>query len=430
MQSAVEASEVELGGEDVVKTVAYTSLDKVLTGLAGDDASRSKTEAKLCALFRAASQLGCHQSEDALISAILADALQVLGAQRAALVLLNDGGELELRAVNTAPGCRPGGFPFSRHMARRCLLEGTSLLCSRSALDRELQGAASVCAGEMNSIVCALLRTPRHRLGVLHLDRNPLQQAFTYEDLQLADALAASVSAGLESARLLRQQQEWFLGTLTTLVQAVELRDPYTAGHAQRVTHYSLMLAQQLNLSPVDLHWLRVGTPLHDIGKIGIADAILNKPGPLTAAEFEVMKSHTVKGEEMLRHLINLQTIFPIVRSHHERWDGKGYPDGLIGEDTPFLARVVAVADSFDAMTTDRPYRRGLSFARAAEEIRSGSGKQYDPICAGAFFDIRTLLEEEARDRAVRSPAPTPPPSLRETRRFRLPAHIPPVSVP
>src|SRR5262249_29455813 len=155
--------------------VAYACLDTVLNGLAGQDQTPSKTETKICALFRAAFHLGNHQNEDDLIRAILDEALRVLGAQRGALVLLNASGELELRATQSAPGFRAGNFPFSRHLARRSLLEGKSLLCFRSGLDRELKAAASVLAGEMNSILCVLLRTPRQRLGVLHLDRSPSQ---------------------------------------------------------------------------------------------------------------------------------------------------------------------------------------------------------------------------------------------------------------
>ena len=134
----------------------------------------------------------------------------------------------------------------------------------------------------MASVLCVLLRTPRKCLGVLHLDRGPLQAPFTKDDLHLADALAAHVSAGIESAQLLRKQRELFLATVTVLAQAVEMRDQYTGGHTARVTEYSLLLAKQLNLSPEDIDLIRIGTPLHDIGKIGIDDEILRKPGKLT----------------------------------------------------------------------------------------------------------------------------------------------------
>ena len=138
--------------------------------------------------------------------------------------------------------------------------------------------AKSIAEGTMASVLCVLLRTPRKRLGVLHLDRSPWQKPFTMDDLHLADALAANVSAGIECAQLLRKQRDLFLDTITILAQAVELRDEYTGGHTLRVSTYSLLLAEHLNMSPQDVELIRIGTPLHDIGKIGIDDAILRKP--------------------------------------------------------------------------------------------------------------------------------------------------------
>src|SRR5262249_389485 len=194
------------------------------------------------------------------------------------------------------------------------------------------------------------------RLGVLHLDRNFWQKPFNEDDLHLADALAANVSMGIECAQLMKKQRDLFLNTITVLAQAVELRDEYTGGHTARVTNYSLLLGQQMELPYKDIELLRIGTPLHDIGKIGIDDAILRKPGKLTPEEYKLMQSHTVKGEAIISVIPDLTAIKPIVRSHHERWDGTGYPDKLAGENIPLLARIVAVADAFDAMTSNRPY--------------------------------------------------------------------------
>src|SRR5262249_54538767 len=176
--------------------------------------------------------------------------------------------------------------------------------------------------------------------------------------------------------------------TVTMLAQAVELRDQYTGGHTARVTEYSILLGQHLELSPEDMHLIRIGTPLHDIGKIGIDDAILRKPGKLTPAEFDVMKSHTTKGAKILEQVDDLQPMIPIVRSHHERWDGKGYPDGLAGDQIPLLARIVGVCDAFDAMTSDRPYRQGLPADAAFAEVEKMRGTQFDPAIADAFLKI------------------------------------------
>src|SRR5262249_7801339 len=154
-----------------------------------------------------------------------------------------------------------------------------SLLCSDVRLESELVSASSIANGAMASIICALIRSPRHRLGVLHLDRSPYQDPFTEADFFLADALAARVSVGIESALLVERQRDQFIQTVTALARTVELRDQYTADHTQRVTDYALLLARELRLSGQECHQLQIGTPLHDIGKIGVSDAILLKPG-------------------------------------------------------------------------------------------------------------------------------------------------------
>jgi putative nucleotidyltransferase with HDIG domain len=184
------------------------------------------------------------------------------------------------------------------------------------------------------------------------------------------------------------------LQVVTAMAQAVELRDKYTGGHTQRVTNYALLLAAELGLAPPQKRFLQIGTPLHDIGKIGIDDAILRKTGALNAIEDMAMRAHTVAGAAILETIPELQPILPIVRSHHERWDGTGYPDGLTGEQIPLLARIVAVADAFDAMVSDRPYRYGVTTAEAFAELGDKAGSDFDPVCVQAFLRKRVVIEE------------------------------------
>jgi putative nucleotidyltransferase with HDIG domain len=297
-------------------------------------------------------------------------------------------GRGEPRAVAAGRSDPGGRFHFSQSLANRSFARGESVLCHSVEDDPELSVAKSIAEGAMASVLCVLLRTPRKKLGVLHLDRSPWQKQFTVDDLHLADALAANVSAGIESAQLLRKQRDLFLDTITILAQAVELRDEYTGGHTLRVTTYSMLLAQHLKMSAADVELIRTGTPLHDIGKIGIDDAILRKPDRLTPQEFAAMKLHTVKGAEIIETVPDLKPVIPIVRHHHERWDGKGYPDGLGGEAISPLARVVGIADAFDAMTSDRPYRKGMGADVAFEEVRKGAGTQFDPVFAKGFLEI------------------------------------------
>jgi putative nucleotidyltransferase with HDIG domain len=379
----------------LVEATSIATLEEALTNLAFDRDRSPRPGEQLLALLRAGHHLGHLESEEELLQSILNDAVSALDAQRGAIVLA-EGTNLRLRALASGASelvpSRPG---FSQNLAQRAFSRGESILCTSVHEDAELAMAQSISQGSMASVLCVLLRTPRKRLGALHLDRGPLQTPFTKDDLHLADALAANVSAGIECAQLLRKQRDLFYATITMLAQAVELRDQYTGGHTARVTEFSLLLGMQLDLSPEDMHLIRIGTPLHDIGKIGIDDAILRKPGRLTPAEFDIMKTHTTKGAKILEQVPDLENVIPIVRSHHERWDGQGYPDRLRGEEIPYLARIVAVADAFDAMTSDRPYRQGMAADAAFAEVEKQRGKQFDPLCANAFLAIRQRIIQE-----------------------------------
>jgi putative nucleotidyltransferase with HDIG domain len=380
----------------VVEATACCNWEEALAGLAFDRDRCPRPGEQLLALIRAGHHLGHLQDVKELLDSILNDAVSTLDAQRGAIVLAEGADQtLRLRALASGAGNVPSRPGFSQSLAQRSFSQGESILCRSVGEDPELRMAQSIAEGAMESVLCVLLRTPRRRLGVLHLDRGPLQKPFTRDDLHLADALAANVSAGIETAQLMQQQRDLFVNTITILAQAVELRDDYTGGHTARVTHYAELLARQMNLDAADLRWIRFGTPLHDIGKIGIDDAILRKPGPLTPDEYKIMQSHTIKGAAILSTLPDLAPIIPIVRSHHERWDGKGYPDGLAGAGIPRLARIVAVADTFDAMTSDRPYRKGMPPEVAFAEVEKQGGKQFDPECAAAFLVLRDHLSLE-----------------------------------
>ncbi|MBY0232469.1 MAG: HD domain-containing protein [Gemmataceae bacterium] len=383
-------------------------------GVALDSSRNPRAGDQLMALLRASHHLVHMEKEDDLLQSILEDAVKVLDAQRGAIVLAEPpDSRLKLKALYTGKGEgqksvfglprreASGRFQFSQSLALRCFSRGESILCQKIEDDPELAMARSIAEGAMASVLCVLLRTPRRQLGVLHLDRGPWQKPFTMEDLRLADGLAANVSAGIECAQLLRKQRDLFLDTITILAQAVELRDEYTGGHTFRVTTYSLLLAEHMGMAHQDIDLIRIGTPLHDIGKIGIDDSILRKPDRLTPEEFAIMKSHTVKGAEILETVPDLKNVIPIVRSHHERWDGNGYPDGLAGEAISPLARVVALADAFDAMTSDRPYRKGMQAAVAFAEIEKQLGKQFDPALGRGFLAIRQNILEEMQSQSV-----------------------------
>jgi putative two-component system response regulator len=226
---------------------------------------------------------------------------------------------------------------------------------------------------------------------------------FELEDIQLrvSDSLArrraereAKKERELLEARLRQRETEskiWVLRSAHALTAAVEAKDPYTAGHAIRVTAYAMTIAEIVG--GIDLLRFRLAGDLHDVGKIGVPDTVLNKPDRLTVEEFDLVKKHPVIGARILEPLIDDDLVLGVVRSHHERWDGGGYPDGLAGEDIPLPARVLAVADTLDAMSSDRAYRKGLPWDAVVAEIRRHSGAQFDPAIVAAFEEVLPSLK-------------------------------------
>ena len=179
-----------------------------------------------------------------------------------------------------------------------------------------------------------------------------------------------------------------YLQSIETLRYTVEAKDPYTKGHSDRVSEYSVLIGKYLGLSDEDLHTLKIGGLFHDIGKIGIPDSILLKPSKLTPTEYSEIKNHPAIGVHILSNAIIFKDIIPIVKHHHERYDGLGYPSKLKGDDIPYLARITAVADTFDAMTSKRTYRDSLDLDFVKEEIEKNRRLQFDPQIADVFLDI------------------------------------------
>ncbi len=184
----------------------------------------------------------------------------------------------------------------------------------------------------------------------------------------------------------LRQNQELFLDTIRTLAAAIDAKDPYTRGHSERVSSYALAIGRHLGLPQEAIFRLRISAILHDVGKLGIKDGILNKPGGLDDQEFAVMKKHPEIGAQIMAPIRMLKDIIPGIRNHHEVWQGGGYPDGLVGEQIPMVARIIAVADTFDAMTTNRPYQEAMSLDYVVSKIHNMAGNRFDPTVVDAFL--------------------------------------------
>lgn len=214
------------------------------------------------------------------------------------------------------------------------------------------------------------------------------QDAFSSEDLNLLTTLANMASKAIESAELHEELRQSYYRTLHVLARSLAARDPYSAAHGQAVTSLGCSLAAKLGLEAEASEALQAYGPLHDLGKIGIADSVLLKEGPLTAEELELCRQHAVIGEEIIKPLNPGPAVLCMIRNHHERWDGEGYPDRLKGEEIPILARVVAVADTFHAMASHRPYRPGTTAFHAVQEIKALAGGQFDPAVVQALSEL------------------------------------------
>ncbi len=265
--------------------------------------------------------------------------------------------------------------------------EGKPLIVNAPEKDpRFFKGVDERTDFKTRNLISVPVKVKEKVIGVLEAINKKGGEKFDKEDLSLFTSLADQVAIALDNSRLYHELEEMFFQTAESLADAIEKRDPYTGGHTQRVTSYSLATANYLPLGHLEKRWLKIASVLHDVGKIGIEDHILRKPERLNPEEFDLIKRHSQMGAEIIEHIRQLKEIVPGVKYHHEQIDGKGYPDGLKGESIPMIAKIVAVADTYDAMTTDRPYRRALSKETAIEELKRCSGTQFDQEVVNAFI--------------------------------------------
>jgi putative nucleotidyltransferase with HDIG domain len=253
------------------------------------------------------------------------------------------------------------------------------------------------------NMICVPIKVKDKIIGVLQAINKLGAQPFSKWDLEEFQSLADQVAIALENAHLYKELEASFLGTAEALGDAIEAKDVYTAGHTRRVLSYSTIMGRHLGLPPAELESLRLTALLHDIGKIGVDDHILRKPGKLNESEKKKMEEHTVIGPKIVENIKQMHHVIPGIRHHHEKYNGTGHPDGLKGDQIPLIARIIAAADCFDAMTTDRPYRKGLPIQTAIEELRKLSGTQFDGKVVEAF--IRAYQADELNETLMARPS-------------------------
>ena len=331
------------------------------------------------ALYKLGRILNSSLSLDQILPQALTQTLDLLQAKTASVMLLDKKGE-EL-SIRLAHG-------LSDDIVMKTKVRLGERVSGRVAASGEPVLIKGQEGDDSDSSLCVPLLANRQVLGVLNIRTKTDGSDFTQQDLELAIQLANIAAAAIENAELHDQLQSLFLSTVSALANSIDARDPYTKGHSERVTAYAVMIAEGLDLGADELERLRYAGLLHDIGKIRIRDHILHKPGRLTDLEFNEMKKHPEYGVEIMQPVEAFKHILPAMLHHHERFDGRGYPHGLAGDEIPLTARILCVADCFDAMTSDRPYRKGMPVADAVAELSKNKTTQFDPKLVDIFLNV------------------------------------------
>lgn len=288
---------------------------------------------------------------------------------------------------------------YSRTMVNECYEGGCAILRADPLTSGE-DISKSILHQGIHSIMCVPLPSERGPVGVIYVDRLLPNSQFDKKDLQVLAAMGNQAGIAINRAQLTRRAERLFRGTIQTVINVIEVKDKYTRGHSERVMEMGLLVGELLDMNRDQLRTVRLAGLLHDVGKIGVSALAIKKPGKLTDDEFELMKQHPVVGARVIGSIENAEEIAAVVRNHHEKWDGSGYPEGFAGEDIPVIARVLAIADSWDAMYADRVYREALSEDECLCEIEKGAGSQFDPRIASIF--VQSFRNDEDFCRRVR----------------------------
>jgi HD-GYP domain-containing protein (c-di-GMP phosphodiesterase class II) len=373
-----------------------------------------KRGARLEALVAIIGIIGSTLDKDQVLRLIVGYAKELLNAEHASLFLIDDAANDIVLHISTNPDTNNSlRVPRGKGIIGYVVDSGETVLVSDAAQDdRHYQAANHLTGITTSSLVAVPLITRNVQLGEeLGVARtriiggleaiNKLDGLFIEEDARLLRTLANQAATVLQIAKLYGDANELFLDTIQAMVASIDAKDPYTNGHSQRVSDFSTAIGRQMNLPPEKLHELKVGALLHDIGKIGIPDLILTKPGRLTDEEKLKMNEHPIIGANIMRNVRMLENELPALAEHHEHLDGTGYPNRLAGNDISLFGRIVAVADVFDALTSDRPYRAALSVEEVFGILQRDIGSHFDGACVEAMIqaymagEVKTQKERE-----------------------------------
>lgn len=273
-------------------------------------------------------------------------------------------------------------------------LVGKVALNGQPVIQNNLKGVGIRNKRPITALLCVPLKVKDEVIGVISVAHARVEKSFTSVEQKLLSTLASQAAIALENARLYQETKKMFLSIIGALAATIDAKDPYTHGHSRRVTYYGMLIAEAIGGTPDFIETVKLAGLLHDIGKIGIPESILGKKDQLSNGEYKAMMDHTVIGARILGHIDALKHVIPAIKHHHERFGGGGYPDGLKHDAIPIAARILSIADSFDAITTDRPYRKGLSFEEAIRELETNRGVQFDPELVKVFSEVRKKITE------------------------------------
>jgi HD-GYP domain-containing protein (c-di-GMP phosphodiesterase class II) len=337
------------------------------------------------ALLEASRELATAETSDDVLHRTVEVTSRVLGTERSSLWIQEDEAPYDLvarAAVGYGADDPVGRHRYPAAMAQEWLAQGDPFVLEPDML-RAIDGVEPE---KVARYAIAPLKLQGNRVGALTAQIG--DGDFNDRQLRLMAGLAYQARLAIESAEHYKGLERTFLSTVAALANALEANDAYTSSHARWITDMALLVGRALQLDRDALKRLELGALFHDIGKIGVPSEILQKPGPLTEAEFALVKEHPELGEKILAPIERLADVRPIVRACHERWDGLGYPDGMAGEEIPVEARIVLVCDAFHAMVTDRPYRKALSHDDAIQRLRDAAGSEFDPAVVETFVRL------------------------------------------
>lgn len=356
-------------------------------------------------LSRIGTAIVSYEGIDNILNMVIENTVSALEGQMGSLMLV-DGETQELYLKTT--WSRNGEIANTAYRLK--LGEGVAGWVAKEGRPMRSAGAPSVlgftghAAGGDGAVLCVPLKLRDQAIGVVAVLRLNASRTFTDDDESLVTNIGSQMAVAIENYRLNLDVERTYVETIMALALAVEAKDPYSAGHSKRVGFYATQIGEVMGLDQETLRTINDAGVLHDIGKIGIKDDILLKPNPLTPDEEKIMQQHPIIGEAIVKPVRSLQRVVALVRHHHEKYDGTGYPGALKGDQIPLGARILAVADTYDSMVTDRPYRKRLPLETAKAELRKYAGQQYDPAVVEAF--LRVLVEKEERLAVKTSDAP------------------------